>query len=167
MYKWNRIIKYTIIQLLVFSHGIIIYAQNSSQDVDKIGILNRLINEVYNGRNFEVINDIVAPDYIEYTNSVRTESSNIIKETVMFLLKTAPDFQLTPIEIITKGDKVVLLWKYQGNNDKYGKEVNLEGVYIAKFKEGKIIEGWLIFDNYSRFKQLGYNMIPPAAATEK
>ena len=91
MYKWNRIIKYTIVQLLVFSHSIIIYAQNSSQDVDKIGILNRLINEVYNGRNFEIINDIVVPEYIENTNGVRTQSSNIIKETVMFLLKTIID----------------------------------------------------------------------------
>jgi ketosteroid isomerase-like protein len=142
-------------------------AQSASPIEQNIALLEQLVEEAYNNRNFIVIDEIVSPDYVEYTNGVRATSPKTVKETIMWLMKTAPDFRLTSQDIIAQGDRVVMRWSYSGKNEKFGKQVELDGVFIARFEEGKIVEGWQIFDNLNRFQQLGYTMIAPSSGSEE
>ena len=46
-------------------------------------------------------------------------------------------------------------------NVKYDKDVTLHGIYIARFKDKLITEGWQYFDNQQRYEQLGFKMDVP------
>ena len=130
-------------------------------DTSHIELMKRVINELYNQRNFEAVDEIIASDYVEYTNGVPTKSPSAVKETVFWLLKTAPDFQVEIKDIFSSGDKVVVRWEYNGTNQKVEKAITIQGMFIGQFAEGKLKNGWQVFDNLSRFQQLGYKLIPP------
>jgi len=130
-------------------------------------LMKRIISEIYNDQNFEVMDELVASDYVEYTNGIRTETPAAIKETIFWLIKVAPDFKITIEDIISEKEKVVIRWMYAGTNQRVGKEISLEGVFIGLFEDGKLKTGWQYFDNLSRFKQLGYVLVPPAELQEK
>ena len=40
-----------------------------------------------------------------------------------------------------------------------GKDVNFTGIVIAKFKDGKIVEGWNAFDFVTMYNQLGQKQV--------
>jgi predicted ester cyclase len=134
-----------------------------AQDVDttNINLMKRVVEELYNQRNFEAVDEIIARDYVEYTNGVSTKSPSAVKETVFWLLKTAPDFRVEIKDIFSSGDKVVVRWEYSGTNQKVEKIISIQGMFIGQFAEGKLKNGWQVFDNLNRFKQLGYSLIPP------
>ena len=137
------------------------YAQeDQTSDIQRQKVI-RLIEDGYNQKQFEVIAELVWPDYVEVINGVRTDSSITIKRTIDWLSNRVPEYHLTPIMTICENGLVAVQWIYKGFNEKYKKEVVLHGVYIAKFKEGKIAEGWQYFDNHQRYQQLGFKLEIP------
>jgi len=140
-----------------------LYAQsdNKSKQDHNCAIVQRLFSEAYNQRNLNILNDIVAVDYVEQMNGFESEGVISIIKTVQWLEETAPDFQLKIEDMICKNDKVVVRWTYKGTNAQYDKIVKLDGMYIAQISDGKIIKGWQVFDNYQRFMQLGYFFTAP------
>jgi hypothetical protein len=40
-----------------------------------------------------------------------------------------------------------------------GKDVNFSGIVVARFEDGKIMEGWDAFNFLSTYKQLGQNSL--------
>jgi predicted SnoaL-like aldol condensation-catalyzing enzyme len=142
-------------------------AKGPSTEEENKALLNRLVEEVYNNRNLEVLKDITVPDYKEHTNGVTTESVDAVKQTVTWLKEEAPNFKLIVKDMVADGDKVVMRYIYTGKNSKYQKQVILQGIFVGRIAEGKLVEGWHVFDNLTRYQQLGYTLTPPAAVVEK
>ena len=142
-------------------------AQDNAQEEANKTILKRLIDEVYNQRDFNVIYEIADSNYVEHTNGVTTNSANAIKETITYLNDQAPDFTIVIEDLIAKGNNVTMRWIYSGKNKKFDKQVILHGIFIGRFANGKMVEGWQIFDNWSRYKQLGFTLISPSATIEE
>jgi predicted ester cyclase len=40
-----------------------------------------------------------------------------------------------------------------------GKQANFSGVSIAKFEDGKLVEGWNGFDFLTMYQQLGFKLV--------
>jgi predicted SnoaL-like aldol condensation-catalyzing enzyme len=143
--------------IFILSLFIILLAQNKPQDNKEM--MHNFIETVFNQRDLNRISDYVAPDYTEHTNGVTTSSVASLIKTVKFLEETANDFQLSIEQTIAEEDNVMILWDYRGFNQEYKKTVALSGVYIARINENKIVEGWQIFDNFTRMKQLGFEVV--------
>ena len=74
-------------------------------------IVRRFI-EIYNKRNLDLIDDLVAPDYVDHTNKVSREG---LKQLFNMALKAFPDWHETIEDIIAEGDKVWVRVKVRGH----------------------------------------------------
>jgi len=80
----------------------------------------------------------------------------------MRTFKDFPDFHRTIEDIITEGDKVWVLEKgsathtgeYRGLAPT-GKKITYTGVVIWRIVDGKVVEGWGVYDMLDFYKQLG------------
>jgi hypothetical protein len=155
------IIYYALVAVIISGIDISLLAQDSLSIDQKKEMVRQLIDEGYNKRNFALIDNLVAVNYVEYINGIRADSASAIKKTVSWLANRAPDFRLAIAHYILEKDKIVVQWVYEGTNVKYNKVVTLHGIYIARFEAGKIAEGWQYFDNHQRYQQLGFKIDVP------
>jgi predicted SnoaL-like aldol condensation-catalyzing enzyme len=146
--------------IFIASLFITLWAQDKALDNKKM--MQNFIETIFNQRDLNRISDYVAPDYTEHANGIATNSVASLIKTVKFLEETADDFRLKIEQEIAEEDRVMVLWHYQGFNKEYKKAVTLSGVFIARIVENKIAEGWQIFDNFTRMKQLGFEVAAPA-----
>ena len=112
-------------------------------------LLKRLVEEAYNQRTLGVLDEIMAPDYVMHTNGITYENVGPegVKINITENLQLYPDFKVTIEDMFGEGDRVALRWIFQGTHTQFGKQVTLAGIYICRFAEGKIAEGWQIYDN--------------------
>ena len=102
-------------------------------------IVRRFI-EAYNKRNLDLIDDFVAPDYVDHTNKVGREG---LKQLFNMGLKAFPDWHETIEDIIAEGDKVWVRLAYTGTHKgefmglaPTGKKVKSEMVDIYRIVNG-------------------------------
>ena len=121
-------------------------------------IVRRFI-EAYNKRNLDLIDDFVAPDYVDHTNKVGREG---LKQLFDMGLKAYPDWHETIEDIIAEGDKVWVRLAYTGTHTgeffglaPTGKKITSKAVDIYRIVNGKLAEYWNVTDNVNILKQIG------------
>ena len=121
-------------------------------------IVRRFI-EAYNKRNLDLIDDFVAPDYVDHTNKVGREG---LKKLFAMGLKAFPDWHETIEDIIAEGDKVWVRLAYTGTHKgeflglaPTGKKITTMAVDIYRIVNGKLAEYWNVTDNVDILKQIG------------
>jgi steroid delta-isomerase-like uncharacterized protein len=127
-------------------------------------VVRRLFEEVWNKSNLPVADEIFAPTYIHHDPSTpdvgRGPESEKKRAT---LYRTAfPDLRLTIEEIIAEGETVMARWSCRGTHKgdlsgiaPTGKHIIISGVSIARFANGKMVEGWINWDALGLMQQLG------------
>ena len=121
-------------------------------------IVRRFI-EAYNKRKLELIDDFVAPDYVDHTNKVGREG---LKQLFNMGLTAFPDWHETVEDIIAEGDKVWVRLAYTGTHKgefmglaPTRKKITSKAVDIYRIVNGKLAEYWNVTDNVNIFKQIG------------
>jgi len=126
--------------------------------------VRRLFEEVWNKGNLQVTDDLFTSNYSHHDSSTpdvgRGPESEKKRAT---LYRTAfPDLRLTVEDIIAEGETVVARWSCRGTHKgdlngiaPTGKHVNLTGISIARFTNGKMSEGFVNWDALSLMQQLG------------
>jgi len=81
--------------------------------------------------------------------------------------KALPDMQVKVIQMMAEGDRVVVHWRATGTNTHEGmgfpatgKRISIPGMTIFRFKKGKIIEEWSVFNMHSAMQQAGLCATP-------
>jgi steroid delta-isomerase-like uncharacterized protein len=127
-------------------------------------VVRRLFEEVWNKGNLQVTDELFTPNYVHHDSSTpdvgRGPESEKKRAT---LYRTAfPDIRLTIDDIIAEGETVVARWSCRGTHKgdlsgipPTGKQVNITGVSIARFANGKMAEGWVNWDALALMQQLG------------
>jgi steroid delta-isomerase-like uncharacterized protein len=127
-------------------------------------IIRRLFEEVWNKGNLQVTDDLFTLNYSHHDSSTpdvgRGPESEKKRAT---LYRTAfPDLRLTVEDIIAEGETVVARWSCRGTHKgdlngiaPTGKHVNITGISIARFTNGKMSEGFVNWDALSLMQQLG------------
>jgi steroid delta-isomerase-like uncharacterized protein len=135
-------------------------------------LVRRLFEEVWNKGNLQVTDDLLTPNYAHHDSSTpdlgRGPEGEKKRAT---LYRTAfPDLQLTVEDIIAEGETVVARWSCRGTHKgdlngiaPTGKRVNITGISIARFTNGKMSEGFVNWDALSLMQQLG--VVPELAKT--
>ena len=116
--------------------------------------------EAINKRNLAVVDEFIAPDYIDHTHKLKSVGE--YKQRIAMFMKGFPDFHETIEDIIAEGDKVWVRFKFSGTHTgEYlglaptGKKITVECVGIFRMVNGKAVEEWEVADGLDSLKQLG------------
>jgi C-1 hydroxylase len=127
--------------------------------LEKNKALVRRFIEAYNKRKLDLIDDFVAPDYIDHEKNIGREG---LKQLIAMGINAFPDWLETIEDIIAEGDKVWVLLTYTGTHkgefmglNPTGKKITSKAVDIYRIVNGKLAEYWNVTDNLNIFKQVG------------
>ena len=124
----------------------------------------RSLFEALNKHDLAMLNEFFSPDYVNHTLQLRGLES--LKQFETMLRRGFPDWNETIEDIIAEGDKVCLLYKAAGTHTgewsfsgitlaPTGKSISFSSFSIYRIVDGKILEGWHVYDQLAFFEQLG------------
>ncbi len=120
----------------------------------------RRFYEAANKHDVDLVAELVAPDYVDYTN--RIEGVESLKQFGNMFIKGFPDIHWTIEDIIAEGDKVWVRTTITGTHrGEYrgvpptGKEITMRCVDILRIVDGKIVEVWAVDDVLDFYQKLG------------
>ena len=123
----------------------------------------RVIEELFNMGNQDVVDQIFAPDYVDHDPS-NPEMSGVenIKKSVSDWRAAFPDTRNTVEDVIAEGDRVAIRWTTRATHrgefmgvPATGSRITVAGFGIFRFSEGRIVESWDIYDAHGMLQQLG------------
>lgn len=126
--------------------------------------VRRLFEEVWNKGLVPVADELFAPSYTHHDSSTPDvgRGPEGEKKRVTLYRNAFPDIRLTIEDIIAEGETVVARWSCRGTHKgdlngiaPTGKQVNITGVSIARFTNGKMFEGFVNWDALGLMQQLG------------
>jgi predicted ester cyclase len=121
-------------------------------------IVRRFV-ESYNTGNLDLLDDIVAPDYVDHAHQLNLES---LKQIINMALNAFHDYHETIEDIIAEGDQVWVRIKATGTHTgefmgiaPTGKKIIMMFADMFRIVNGKIVEYWEVRDGLDYNKQLG------------
>jgi steroid delta-isomerase-like uncharacterized protein len=104
---------------------------------------------------------IYSPDYVGHAgDQVYTRAQD--RAAVEGWKTFSPEGKMTIHQLVAEGDRVAVLWSGEGVNTGEGNGLPATGrpfkvtaMTLFRLKDGKIVEEWNVFDNYSLLSQLG------------
>ena len=135
-----------------------------------IATVRRMIEQVYNKRHLDLIEEFFTDDVILHVVGIPSSSGLVtLQETIAKNLNAFPDFRLIFEDQIAAGDKVAARWTMTGTQmgklfgiPATGKQVTESGMSFYRLANAKIAELWLLANNLGMMQQLG--AIPHGAA---
>ena len=132
-------------------------------------VVDRLTEEVFNQGNVDVIDELVAEDFVEHDPMPGVEPDREgFKQFISTLRSAFPDLRTEVEDQIAEGDRVVERWRSTATHQgefmgvpATGKRVTIEGMDISRIEAGKIVEHWTKVDILGLMEQLG--AIPASA----
>jgi len=119
--------------------------------------------EIVNQRNPDLIEEFYPSDFVWHEPDRDVQGYEQAKQFVSSFLKGFPDINISVEDTIAEGDQVVSRYTirgtHQGETEEFGpptgKQMELGGITIHRFEDGKIVEEWESYDNLSVLQQLG------------
>jgi steroid delta-isomerase-like uncharacterized protein len=128
-------------------------------------VVRREFEEIFNqGGNLDAAEEIYAPDYVGHEPTFGdVHGADGAKQFAADLRQAFPDLQSTIEDQLAEGDKVVTRFRtrgtHQGESEDLGpptgNRIEVTGITIEQFSEGKIVEDWTNFDALGLMQQLG------------
>ena len=127
-------------------------------------VVRRYYDEVWNGLNLEVVDELVAADY-------QPGGRDGEKRLITGAHASFPDIRFTIDDLMAaEGDSVIIRWTAQGTHrGKFrgiaptGAEVSWSGISIYRLAGGRLIAGWSRSDQLGLLQQLGATVALPKA----
>jgi ubiquinone/menaquinone biosynthesis C-methylase UbiE/predicted ester cyclase len=113
----------------------------------------RALEEVCSGRDLDGIARVYHPDFVDHVNRFTYRGHDGARRSVALYLELFPDLRFEVDEQVSEGDKVASRWTLHGAHR--GRQVELRGIVISRFEEGRIIEDWAASDTIELARQLG------------
>jgi steroid delta-isomerase-like uncharacterized protein len=126
-------------------------------------IFRRYVEEVGNEGKLELADEIF-DRYLAHQpdGSVLERGPEDVKRFMGEFQEAFPDFHTEIEDQIAEGDKVVTRWTMRGTHREEfrgiaptGKELEITGIGIFRFSDGKVVESWDNFDQLGMMQQLG------------
>jgi steroid delta-isomerase-like uncharacterized protein len=131
--------------------------------------LRRMLEEVLNHGNISLIDELVAPDFVEHEELPPgiPPGREAVKQLFTMLRGGFPDLKATIDDVIAEGDKVVARSTWSGTHKgefmgipPTGKRISIGVIDIVRYADGKMVEHWGQMDNLSMLQQLGVAPAP-------
>ena len=125
--------------------------------------------EAFNNRNWDALDDLVAPNYVRHCQATPGVTVNSLEDFKTFLKQDAatfPDSRITIDKIVAEGDLVASYCTFVGTQKGQmgpfppsDNQMTLELAGVHRVADGKLVETWLTWDNMASLMQLGH--LPP------
>ena len=151
-----------IMALVVFAMGIVLVGYALAGEKENIKIIERNNNEVWNQQKYEIVDEIVAENYVRHDlalgQDIRGREAYIenIKQTMAF------KWVFISETLIASGDYAAGRFSGVGIDPATAKPVKLTCIIMFRLKDGKLVEDWVQYDNLGLLQQLGYKLAPPS-----
>lgn len=130
-------------------------------------VVIRLINEVWSKGNLQIVDQLIAPQY-----TIRHDPGDpwdwkildlaTFKKRVMLSRSVFPNQKFYIQDLVCDGNKIAVSWRFTGTQKGSipglpvtNKTVNVSGITIYYFSNGKIIGHWQVVDRLGFLQQLG------------
>lgn len=140
-------------------------AHGASLMSDRNKLVSRtLVEEIWNGGNFAVVDRLVSPDFRGHSASPETDARGIdgYRDYHRALRAAFPDLRYTIEDQVAEGDKVVTRWTARGTHQgpyagipATGKSGTVRGVTTDRILDGRTVECWTSLDELGLLQQLG------------
>lgn len=133
-------------------------------EAENEALLRRYYEEVVNQGALDVVDHIIAPDYVSHHNDPAhlPHGPAGVKAFISMTRQGFPDLKLTVDDLFAQGDQVASRWTMEGTHTgdwfgapPSGKRAKWWGVSITRFANGVVAEDWYNFDQVSLLQQLG------------
>lgn len=123
----------------------------------------RIFEELWNLKRRDVIDDVISPDYVHHDPQAADIPPGIdgCKKFVDRYMVAFPDLQMEVEDEIVSGDRIVTRWTATGTQTgelpgcpPTGARISIEGITIARLRDGKIVEAWNNWDALGLTRQL-------------
>ena len=131
-------------------------------------LVRRWYEEVWNQRDLDVVDDILAEDYVRYRAGIPFANDNGVAddlEWVEMILAEFPDVTFSIEDILADGDEVAVRTIMSGtqmgpmvdmgNAPASERQMTRENVAIWRVACGELAEQWIVQDNLGMLRQLG------------
>lgn len=131
---------------------------------DHVVTIRRLYQDVWNGGNPGVADELVHDDYFIHDRDLADELSGatLYRKLAAGTRDVFPDAQFSIDDIFQSGAKVTVRWTMTGTHEGeiFGiepslEEVEMEAIEINRFEDGQLIETWTQADELKLMEQLG------------
>jgi len=131
-------------------------------------IARRLYEEVWNGRQLEVVNELVSPSHALHDNNLEGSSvgPEAYKSQVNRFLKGFPDLRFAIDDVVAEEEKLVVSWNISGTHEgefmgipATHRKISVDGITINHIVDCKIMDSYVSWDALGMFHQLG--VAPP------
>jgi C-1 hydroxylase len=126
--------------------------------------------EVFNERDLALMNELIAPDYVDHYHQL--QGLEKYKQFLTLLLKAFPDWHETIEDMVAEGDKVWFRFRATARHTgefrghliaikkkialaPTGKKITPTGFIAYRIVEGKIVEAWEVSNLLDIYTQLG------------
>lgn len=131
----------------------------------------RLANEVLNGKDLSVVDELLDPQFTEHVAGERRQvGPEGFKAARRRRNAAFPDWHVVVDDLIAEGDKVVVRAKGHGTHKgefmgiaATGKRVTVGWIAIYRVAYGKLAEHWQNIDDLGLLKQLGASLSMPVS----
>ena len=114
----------------------------------------RWFEEVWNQSRREAIDEMFPEDCVLHDGSSEYRGPDEFKHFYDALRSQLSDVRVTPLEAFSEGDMVCMRWSSTATHTATGKPLQVTGISILRFKDGRFVEAWQNWDQYSLHQQL-------------
>ncbi len=139
---------------------------------DNQALVQRLFEEVFNLKQLDRADELVAPDYLDH-GAVPGQGPGLEgakQQRWAMYFAAVPDLHAMIDDLAAEGDKVVVRYTVEGTQQgelpgvpPTGKRFRISGISIYRLAEGKIAEQWEQMDMLGLMQQLGVIPAPGSA----
>jgi steroid delta-isomerase-like uncharacterized protein len=124
---------------------------------------------IWNNGNLDEVGEVWDESVVRIVNQLPDVNGvDGMKKAISDFRTAFPDLELTSEEEIYSDNKATLRWSFTGTNTgpgempPTGKSVEIWGITIIHFSNGKVTREIVAYDNQSLMEQMGFTMIPSA-----
>ena len=126
---------------------------------DEMKALDRVAVQAWNEGRPELLDEVYAPNYRNHFNG---ETLDMLKQSLLATRTAFAGFTITIDDQIVEGDQGVTRWTARGVHTgehlsipATGRPIEITGINIGRFENGRIVEEWSRADDVGLLRQLG------------
>ena len=141
---------------------------SSEHNIEKV---RRLFGEVFSQGKYEIIGQLVAPDFVEHQNGVQGEGVEALLSVAKGLRASFPDLHLEIQDVATGDDTVWVRVRGRGTDTggvagrpPSGRSIEVDVIDVMRLRDGRIVEHWGVADRLGMLQQVGVVPMPQQRA---
>jgi steroid delta-isomerase-like uncharacterized protein len=120
--------------------------------------------EIWSGGELDDLDDLVAAEVVHHDPYDPNAADGIagLKRSIELNRAAFPDMKITVEDQLAEGDRVATRWRATmthsgslGTTPPSGERVEMRGITIERFEDGKVVESWRSMDTLGLLRQIG------------